>query len=53
MSARPQPRPITVTTHGKPGAGDLRGLAAILLQLDQRPLKLVAATEKQKEPVCQ
>lgn len=53
MIARPQPRPITVTTHGTPATGDLRALAAILLQLDQRPLKIVTATDTPKEPACQ
>lgn len=41
MSARPQLRPLTGVSHGRPAAGDLRGLAAILLRLDQQPLRLV------------
>lgn len=43
MTARPQLRPLVGTSHGRPAAGDLRGLAAILLRMDKRPLRVVAA----------
>lgn len=36
-------RPMVGTSHGRPAAGDLRGLAAILLRMDTRPLRVVAA----------
>lgn len=47
MSARSQLRPFTGQSHGRPAAGDLRGLAAILLKLDQRPLRVVAPSTNQ------
>lgn len=50
MSARPQLRPFTGVSHGRPAAGDLRGLAAILIKLDQRPLRVVPPAKP--EPVA-
>lgn len=53
MTARPQLRPLVGTSHGRPAAGDLRGLAAILMRLDQRPpLRVVAAPANQRS-ICQ
>jgi len=34
---RRQLAPLKVTTSGSPALGDLRGLAALLVKLDQRP----------------
>lgn len=52
MTARPQLRPMVGTSHGRPAAGDLRGLAAILLRMDKRPLRVVAAPANQRS-ICQ
>lgn len=53
MSARPKLRPFTGVSHGRPAAGDLRGLAAILLKLDQRPLRVVQPSKPEPASAAQ
>lgn len=46
--ARQRRQSIEVRTTGRPAGADLRPLAALLLQLDQRSLKLVPPTPHPK-----
>lgn len=50
IEPRRQLQPLRGTTCGTPATGDLRGLAAVLLRLDQRPLRIVAPAPAEKRP---